>query len=79
MDIPKLSADFNNSDQHGRVRLNTNGTFEDIKRLNLTLKENMQVFLDDDDSLTTIGKLKFSDEENIWVAEINWDDVKHKD
>jgi hypothetical protein len=73
MDIPKLFADFNNADQHGRVRLNTNGTHADIKRLSLVLKEGMQVVLDDDDSLTTLGSVKYSNEENIWVAEINWD------
>ena len=72
-DIPKLFADFNNADQHGRVRLKTNGTFADIKKWNLKLKKGMQVLLDDNDSLTTVGQLKYSDEENIWVAEINWD------
>ena len=76
-EIPKLFADFNNADQLGRVRLNTNGTFEDIKNLNIELKEGMQIFLDDDDCLTTIGQVKYSDEENIWVAEINWNDIKH--
>ena len=79
MDIAKLFADFNNADRQGRVRLNTNGTFADIKRLNIELKENMQVFLDDDDSLTTIGNIKYSDEEKIWVAEINWNNIHHSD
>ena len=32
----------------------------------------MKVLLDDNDGLTTIGNLKYSVEENIWVAEINW-------
>ena len=75
-DIPKLFADFNNADRQGRVRLNTNGIFADIKKLNLELKEGMQVLLHDDDSLKTVGQLKYSDEENIWVAEINWDTLK---
>ncbi len=78
-EFPKLFADFNNADQHGRVRLNTNGTFEDIRKSNLELKEGMQVFLDDNDSLTAIGHVKYSDEEKIWVAEIDWDDIKHND
>ncbi len=77
-EIPKLFVDFNNADRYGRVRLNTNGTFADIKELNLELKEGMRVSLDDNDSLTTIGEVKYSDEEKIWVAEINWDDIKHK-
>ncbi len=75
-ELPKLFADFNNADQHGRVRLNTNGTFADIKRLSLELKEGMQVPLHDDDSLKTVGQLKYSDKENIWVAEINWNTIK---
>jgi hypothetical protein len=78
-DIPKLFADFNNADRQGRVRLNTNGTFADIKKLNLDLKEGMQVLLDDNDSLTTIGHVKYSDLEKIWVAEVNWNDIKHND
>ena len=72
MDIPTISADFNNADRYGRVRLNTKGTFEDIDRLKIEFKENMKVLLDDNDGLTTIGNLKYSVEENIWVAEINW-------
>lgn len=78
-EIPKLFADFNNADEHRRVRLNTKGTFADIKKLNLELKDGMQVFLDDNDSLTTIGYIKYSYEEKIWVAEINWGDIKHND
>ena len=73
MDILKLFVDFNNADLHGRVRLNTNQTFADIDILKLELKEGMQVFLDDEDRLATIGHLTYSDEENTWVAEINWD------
>jgi len=79
MDIPKLFADFNNADRQRRVRLNSNGTFADIKRLNIELKEDMQVFLYDNDTLTTIGNIKYSDEEKIWVAEINWNNIQHND
>ncbi len=75
MDIPKIFVDFNNSDPNGRVRLNTNGTFEDIERMKIQLKEGMQIRLDDNDGLTTVGRLKYSTEENIWVAEINWDSL----
>ena len=75
MDIRTIFADFNNADRYGRVRLNTKGTFEDIDRLKIEFKENMKVLLDDKDGLTTIGNLKYSVEENIWVAEINWDSL----
>jgi hypothetical protein len=76
MGIPKIFADFNNADEHGRVRLNTTGTFEDIQRMKINLEEGMQIFLDDYDSLIAIGRVKYSNEENVWVAEINWDDLK---
>ena len=79
MDIPKLFVDFNNADKLGRIRLNTNGTFADIDRLNIELKENMQVLLNDDDTLTTIGIIKYSSEEKIWVAEINRNIIDHSE
>ena len=78
MDILKLFVDFNNADRLGRVRLNTHGTFADIDRLNIELKENMQVLLNDD-TLTTIGNIKYSREEKIWVAEINWNIIDHNE
>ena len=78
MNIPKIFADFNNADQQGRVRLTTNGSLADIRRLNLELKDGMQVFLDDDESLTTIGYLKYSDDEKIWVVQIDWDNLQHR-
>lgn len=78
MNIPKIFADFNNADQQGRVRLTTNGSLADIRRLNLELKDGMQVFLDDDEGLTTIGYLKYSDDEKIWVVQIDWDNLQHR-
>ncbi|CAN5218180.1 hypothetical protein BH11BAC6_BH11BAC6_12750 [soil metagenome] len=32
----------------------------------------MQVLLDDDEGLAVNGTIKYSIEENIWVAEIDW-------
>src|SRR5690606_21438138 len=39
----------------------------------------IKVLLNDNDSLTTIGNVKYSDEEKIWVAEISWDNINHND
>ncbi len=75
MSIPKIFADFNNADKSGRVRLNTQGFYDNIQKMQLDLKEGMQVVIDDNDSLTTFGKLKYSEEENIWVAEIDWNNI----
>ena len=76
MDIPKIFADFNNADNTGKVRLNTSGSLKDIQRLQIDLKEGMKIFLDDQDGLVTMGQLRYSEEEKIWVAEINWDKFK---
>ncbi|HMI77438.1 MAG TPA: hypothetical protein VK484_01530 [Ferruginibacter sp.] len=70
MSLPKISVDFNNLDTQGRVRLNTNGAMRDIQKLIPSIKDDMKVFLDDED-LKAIGYLKFSVEENIWVADFN--------
>ena len=79
MHIPKLFVDFQNADQQGRLRLITTGTLADIKKQNLELIDGMKVSLNDGETLTTIGYVKYSDEEKIWVAEINWDNLKCRD
>ena len=68
----KLFADFQNSDPKGRVRLNTIGTLNDLRDKGVVLKPGLKVLLDDDDELKTPGTIVFSNEENIWVAEIDW-------
>jgi hypothetical protein len=68
----KIFADFNNADTSGRVRLNTNGSLGDIHKLADNFKENIYVLLDDEDSLQIFGRVKYSDDEKIWVAEIDW-------
>ena len=77
MGIEVIFADFNNADEKGRVRLSTNGSLNDIKNKNIELVSGKKVLLDDYDELKTFGTLYFSTEENIWVAEINWDDIQY--
>ena len=74
--IKKIFADFNNTDIKGRVRLTTVGTLNDIREQNIELKEGLEVLIDDDDGLTTHGIVEFSEEENIWVAKIDWELLK---
>ena len=76
MNPPKIFVDFNNADKNGRVRLNVSGSVEDIKSNGIILQNGLLVLLDDDDGLKTLGKLTFSEEENIWVAEIDWKDLE---
>jgi hypothetical protein len=74
---PKIFADFNNADEKGRVRLNTNGSINDLK--SIILRRGLPILLDDTDGLTCEAILEFSDEENMWVAVINWNDIQHYD
>lgn len=76
--IPKIFADFNNADEKGRLRLNTNGSIDSIQKNQVDMKQGLNVLLDDNDSLQAVGNLEFSDEENIWVARIDWDSINKK-
>ena len=78
MKYESIFADFQNADSRGRVRLNTYGAISDTKVHGIVLEENKTVLLDDDDGLQVLGVLQFSTEENIWVAKINWDDLRSK-
>jgi hypothetical protein len=68
----KIYADFNNADSRGRIRLNTEGTFRDLQEMGIKLEEGFEVLLDDDEGIVTLGVVSFSEDEQIWVAEINW-------
>ncbi len=70
--IHTVYADFNNADSKGRLRLNTSGTHDDLEKLGIKLTKGLKLYLDDDD-LRTLGLVLFSEEENIWVAQIDWD------
>jgi hypothetical protein len=76
MTLKRIFADFNNADYKGRVRLNSQGTVEDITKSNILLTNGVEILLTDYDSLQTIGIVEFSEDEQIWVARINWDSFK---
>jgi hypothetical protein len=75
--LPKIFAHFQNADAKGRIRLTARGTIDDLKANNITLREGLRLLLDDGDDLSTIGIVGFSEEENIWVAKIDWDSFCH--
>jgi hypothetical protein len=68
----KIYADFNNADSRGRIRLNTEGTFRDLQEMGIKLEEGLEVLLDDDEGIVTLGVVSFSEDEQIWVAGIDW-------
>ena len=74
----KIYGDFQNADQNGNIRLNTQGTQEDLALLNVDLEPEMKVLISDGE-LEAFGVVKFSEKENIWVAEIDWEVVKDVD
>jgi hypothetical protein len=76
--MERIFADFNNADKRGRVRLNCDGSIKDIERSGVKLLEGKEIQLSDGEDLETKGILHYSKEENIWVAEIDWDNLSTK-
>jgi len=68
---PWIWADFNNVDQHGRVRLSVAGALSDIAAQHIALYDGLRVVLSDDE-VCTEGTVRVSHDEG-WVAEIDWD------
>ncbi len=70
MDNP-IYADFNNADEQGRVRLNTDGTLAELKRRSMSLSAGLRLMISDGE-IETEGVVEFSDDEQIWVLRIDW-------
>lgn len=75
---PRIFADFQNADDQGRLRLNCRGTIDDLHQLQVTLEEGLNVVLYAED-IEVDGEVQFSRDESIWVAEIDWDDIRQVD
>jgi len=75
MSIPSITADFNNADQSGRLRLTCVGTIKDLARLGVRLVAGLHVIVSDDE-LEADGEVLFSPEEHIWVAKIDWNAIR---
>lgn len=73
--MPVINVDFQNADAEGRVRLNTIGAVDDIARLRALLEEGLVVKLVDGE-LGAAGRITFSETESIWVAVVDWNEVK---
>jgi len=78
MPTPRINADFNNADRHGRLRLAIRGSEEDIMAQKLELLNGMKIIVHDDDELSADAEAIFSEEEKIWVAKIDWSKIKRK-
>jgi len=71
-------ADFNNADPNGRLRLNCVGTVEDLSKQKVELADGLKLLLYDDE-LEADGIVEYSQEENGWVAVIDWKAIRRFD
>ena len=71
---PVVGVDLQNADPDGRVRLNTVGTLIDIERQSIELKPGLRLVLVDAD-LSAAGQVAWSEDEELWVAEVDWNEV----
>lgn len=78
MDKLRVFADFHNADTQGRLRLNCTGTIEDLARQKIWLQDAQKLTLYSED-LEVDGIVRYSTEENVWVAVINWDEIREQE
>jgi hypothetical protein len=75
MCLSRVFVDFHNADEQGRLRLNCIGTIEDLARQQAELEKGQQLTLYSED-LEVDGVLQFSEDEKVWVATIDWNQIK---
>lgn len=75
MNTHKVFVDFHNADVQGRLRLNCVGTIEDLAHQNIELYNGQLLMLYSED-LEVDGVVQFSEEEKVWVAAIDWDQIR---
>lgn len=75
MKYPRIFADFHNADEQGRLRLNCVGTIEDLSRQNIKLEDGKFLALYDEE-LEVDGVVQYSEEESLWVAAIDWEQIR---
>lgn len=72
---PRIFVDFHNSDAEGRLRLNCIGTIEDLSVQKVKLQNGKLLKLYSED-LEVDGIIEYSQSENLWVAIIDWNEIK---
>ncbi|WP_199245148.1 hypothetical protein [[Phormidium] sp. ETS-05] len=71
----KIFVDFHNADQQGRLRLNCVGTIADLSRQSVRLQPGQIITLYSEE-LEADGVVQYSEEENLWVAVIDWQQIR---
>jgi hypothetical protein len=75
MNYPKVFADFQNADEQGRLRLNCIGTIEDLSRQGTQLIPGNRLLIYSEE-LEADAVIEYSDQERIWVAAIDWEQIR---
>lgn len=75
MSYPKVFADFHNADEQGCLRLNCVGTIEDLSCQNIELKNGQKITLYSEE-LEVNGIVQYSETEKLWVASIDWNQIR---
>ena len=75
--VPSIYVDFQNADASGCVRLNTEGSLRDLAALPDGPSDGLMVQLEAED-LRASGVLRFSADEQIWVAELDWSQIEDR-
>ncbi|MCC3415025.1 MULTISPECIES: hypothetical protein [unclassified Microcoleus] len=75
---PRIFADFHNADEQGRIRLNCVGTIEDLSCQNIKL-QNGKLLTIYSEELEVDGAVQYSEEESLWVAVIDWKQIRQVD
>jgi hypothetical protein len=75
MSLSRVFIDFHNADEQGRLRLNCIGTIEDLARQQAELANGQQLTLYSED-LEVDGVVQFSEAEKVWVATIDWNQIR---
>ncbi len=78
MSTVRIYADFHNADREGRLRLNCVGTIEDLSRYQVELRDGEKLVLYSEE-LEADGVVKYSEIERLWVAVIDWHQIRELD
>jgi hypothetical protein len=86
MQLPRVYADFRNSDERGRLRLDRPGTREDLARQGLALAEGLPLLLYGDDTqpdgtsgeLVVEGVVEADAATGAWLARLDWNAIRHE-
>jgi hypothetical protein len=75
MNSSRVFVDFHNADEQGRLRLNCVGSIEDLAHQRAALSKGQSLTLYSED-LEVDGVIEFSEEEKVWVAVIDWNQIR---